>query len=88
MGLASRQAINPFDLPPAPDEDDAESDARDPVAEQVSTLRGLLEIMLADGTGDRHQDHQHDRPDREQRQPDGPRPERGRAARRAGLGSR
>ena len=79
MGLASRQAITPFDLPPAPDEDDAEEGARDPVAEQVSTLRGLLELMLADGTGDRH---------REQRQSDGPRPERGRAVRRAGLGSR
>ena len=46
LGLSSRQAINPFDLPPAADGDDAE--ARDPLAEQVAALGGLLELLLGD----------------------------------------
>ncbi|MFN8472189.1 MAG: ATP-binding protein [Anaerolineae bacterium] len=40
---SSVQRINPFDLPPAIDEE-----GRDPLAEQVASLLGLLEIMLAE----------------------------------------
>lgn len=47
LALASRQALNPFDLP-LPGAGDAGDDPRDPVAEQVESLLGLLELMLAD----------------------------------------
>ena len=40
---SSAQRINPFDLPPTTDEE-----GRDPLAEQVASLLGLLEIMLAE----------------------------------------
>ena len=40
---SSAQRINPFDLPPGTDEE-----GRDPLAEQVASLLGLLEIMLAE----------------------------------------
>src|SRR5439155_25341930 len=41
---SSRQRMNPFDLPPAGDDEEG----RDPLAEQVAALIGLLEIMLAE----------------------------------------
>src|SRR5581483_7351241 len=44
LASSSGQRINPFDLPPAADE----PDGRDPLAEQVAALLGLLELMLAD----------------------------------------
>ncbi|HET8626126.1 MAG TPA: DUF87 domain-containing protein [Thermomicrobiales bacterium] len=48
LALASAQALNPFDLPaPAAADDDAA--ARDPLAEAVAGLGGLLEILLGDG---------------------------------------
>ena len=45
LASSSEQHLNPFDLPAANDE--AEED-RDPLAEQVTGLLGLLEIMLAE----------------------------------------
>jgi conjugal transfer ATP-binding protein TraC len=43
LASTSDQHLNPFDLPPQ-----ASSDERDPLAEQVAALVGLLQIMLAD----------------------------------------
>jgi conjugal transfer ATP-binding protein TraC len=45
LAVASPHRINPFDLPP-PDPSDA--DGRDPLAERVASLLGLLGIMLAE----------------------------------------
>ncbi|HEX5505270.1 MAG TPA: DUF87 domain-containing protein [Thermomicrobiales bacterium] len=47
LALASRQALNPFDLP-LPGAGEAEDEPRDPVAEQVDALLTLLELLLAD----------------------------------------
>jgi len=44
LASSSAQHLNPFDLPPA----DEDEDARDPLAEQVSAILALLEIMLAE----------------------------------------
>src|SRR4051794_13740399 len=44
LASSSAQHLNPFDLPP-PDDD---WEGRDPLAEQVAALLGLLEIMLAE----------------------------------------
>jgi conjugal transfer ATP-binding protein TraC len=44
LASSSAQHLNPFDLPPA----DEDEDARDPLAEQVTALLALLEIMLAE----------------------------------------
>jgi len=44
LASSSAQHLNPFDLPPA----DQDQDARDPLAEQVAALLALLEIMLAE----------------------------------------
>lgn len=44
LASSSAQHLNPFDLPPA----DQDEDARDPLAEQVAALLALLEIMLAE----------------------------------------
>ena len=44
LASTSAQHLNPFDLPPA----DQDEDARDPLAEQVAALLALLEIMLAE----------------------------------------
>jgi type IV secretory pathway VirB4 component len=44
LASSSSQHLNPFDLPPAEEDEDA----RDPLAEQVAALLALLEIMLAD----------------------------------------
>ncbi|HEU5422856.1 MAG TPA: DUF87 domain-containing protein [Nitrolancea sp.] len=46
LALASRQAINPLDLPLPSTQDDDEP--RDPVAEQVASVLTLLELLLAD----------------------------------------
>jgi conjugal transfer ATP-binding protein TraC len=43
LASTSTQHLNPFDLPPL-----ISSDERDPLAEQVASLVGLLQIMLAD----------------------------------------
>ena len=48
LASSSGERINPFDLPPP----DAEAgEGRDPLAEQVTSLVGLLEIMLAEPGG-------------------------------------
>ncbi len=44
LASSSAQHLNPFDLPPA----DQDQEARDPLAEQVAALLALLEIMLAE----------------------------------------
>ena len=44
LASSSAQHLNPFDLPPA----DQDEEARDPLAEQVAALLALLEIMLAE----------------------------------------
>ncbi len=44
LASSSTQHLNPFDLPPA----DQDQDARDPLAEQVAALLALLEMMLAE----------------------------------------
>jgi len=44
LASTSAQHLNPFDLPPA----DQDEEARDPLAEQVAALLALLEIMLAE----------------------------------------
>jgi len=44
LASTSAQHLNPFDLPPA----DQDQEARDPLAEQVAALLALLEIMLAE----------------------------------------
>ncbi|MCW5880718.1 MAG: ATP-binding protein [Anaerolineae bacterium] len=44
LASSSGQHLNPFDLPPATDDEDE----RDPLAEHVAALLGLLEIMLAE----------------------------------------
>jgi type IV secretory pathway VirB4 component len=44
LASSSSQHLNPFDLPPAEEDEDA----RDPLAEQVAALLALLEIMLAE----------------------------------------
>ena len=44
LASSSAQHLNPFDLPPPDDE----WEGRDPLAEQVAALLGLLEIMLAE----------------------------------------
>jgi len=44
LASSSAQHLNPFDLPPA----DQDEDARNPLAEQVAALLALLEIMLAE----------------------------------------
>jgi conjugal transfer ATP-binding protein TraC len=44
LASSSAQHLNPFDLPP-PAEDE---EGRDPLAEQVAALLGLLEVMLAE----------------------------------------
>ncbi len=44
LASSSAQHLNPFDLPPAT----GDEDGRDPLAEQVAALLGLLEIMLAE----------------------------------------
>jgi type IV secretory pathway VirB4 component len=45
LASSSGQHLNPFDLPPADAQDD---DGRDPLAEQVAALLGLLDVMLAE----------------------------------------
>ncbi len=47
LSASSAQHLNPFDLPPA----DKDADARDPLAENVASLLGLLELMLAPAGG-------------------------------------
>ena len=44
LASSSGQHLNPFDLPPATGD---EEEGRDPLAEQVAALLGLLEILLA-----------------------------------------
>src|SRR5205085_669663 len=44
LASSSGQRMNPFDLPPAGDDEEG----RDPLAEQVAALIGLLETMLAE----------------------------------------
>ncbi len=44
LASSSAQHLNPFDLPPA----GQDQEARDPLAEQVTALLALLEIMLAE----------------------------------------
>jgi len=44
LASSSAQHLNPFDLPPA----DQDEEARDPLAEQVAALLALLEIMLSE----------------------------------------
>src|SRR6266568_8989458 len=44
---SSGQRLNPFDLPPF----DYDEEGRDPLAEQVTALLGLLELMLAEPGG-------------------------------------
>jgi conjugal transfer ATP-binding protein TraC len=44
LASSSSQHLNPFDLPPAEEDEDT----RDPLAEQVAALLALLEIMLAE----------------------------------------
>jgi len=44
LASSSAQHLNPFDLPPA----DQDQEARNPLAEQVAALLALLEIMLAE----------------------------------------
>jgi conjugal transfer ATP-binding protein TraC len=44
LASTSSQHLNPFDLPPTEEDEDA----RDPLAEQVAALLALLEIMLAE----------------------------------------
>jgi conjugal transfer ATP-binding protein TraC len=44
LASSSSQHLNPFDLPPTEEDEDA----RDPLAEQVAALLALLEIMLAE----------------------------------------
>ncbi len=44
MASSSAQHLNPFDLPPT----DADVADRDPLAEQVAALLGLLELLLAE----------------------------------------
>jgi type IV secretory pathway VirB4 component len=46
LASSSRQHLNPFDLPPA-DATHEEGESPDPLAEHVTTLLGLLELMLA-----------------------------------------
>jgi type IV secretory pathway VirB4 component len=50
LASSSAQRLNPFDLPPAAPEgqDEEGEEGRDPLAEQVAALLGLLEVMLAD----------------------------------------
>jgi conjugal transfer ATP-binding protein TraC len=48
LASSSGQHLNPFDLPPPDGADDA---ARDPLAEQVAALLGLLDVMLAEPGG-------------------------------------
>jgi len=47
LASSSGQHLNPFDLPPAPDDEDG----RDPLAEQIASLHALLEIMLSEPGG-------------------------------------
>jgi type IV secretory pathway VirB4 component len=44
LASSSAQRLNPFDLPPF----DYDEEGRDPLAEQVTALLGLLELMLAE----------------------------------------
>ena len=46
LASSSGQHLNPFDLPPA--EADSDAEGRDPLAEQVAALLSLLELMLAE----------------------------------------
>jgi type IV secretory pathway VirB4 component len=48
LALGSADTINPFDLPPTADRDEG---WRNPVAEQIVTVLGLLQMMIA-GEGD------------------------------------
>ena len=45
LASTSAQRLNPFDLPPA---DPMDREERDPLAERVAALVGLLEVMLAE----------------------------------------
>jgi type IV secretory pathway VirB4 component len=47
LASSSGQRLNPFDLPPF----DYDEEGRDPLAEQVAALLGLLELMLAEPGG-------------------------------------
>jgi conjugal transfer ATP-binding protein TraC len=47
LASSSGQHLNPFDLPPAPDDEDG----CDPLAEQIASLHALLEIMLSEPGG-------------------------------------
>ena len=41
--------LNPFDLPPSPGTAETTFDNEDPLAERVTALLGLLEVMLCGG---------------------------------------
>jgi hypothetical protein len=51
LAASSAHRINPFDLPPpSPEDGDRRQDKEDPLAERVTALLGLLEVMLCGST--------------------------------------